>query len=1493
MKNNKNYTGLEIAVIGMACRLPGANNLQEFWYNLENGIESIHVFSDDELKTLGVNEAIFSQTNYVKAAGIIKDKDCFDSAFFEYRPEEAALMNPLHRVFHECIWEAIEDAGCNPDTVKNGIGIFAGCGEDLNWKAYSKIRNRQGDIDDFTLSQLNNKDYIASLLSYKLNLKGPSVSINTACSTSLVAINAACKSLLFGDASIILAGGVTIKTEVQRGYVYQEGMINSSDGHCRAFDKEASGTINGEGAGVVVLKRMQDAIDDRDHIYCIIKGSAINNDGKSKVGFTAPSIEGQADCIKRALKFSKVESNSISYVEAHGTGTKLGDPIEIEALNIAFGNNKLHRCAVGSVKTNIGHVDAAAGIAGFIKTALSLKNKRIPPTLHYKQSNPEIDFASGPFYVNTSLTDWISYQGFPLRAGVSSFGIGGTNAHVIMEEAPTIQYQEEGHANKLLLLSAKTEDSLKKYISILIQFLLADKDINLEDMCFTYQTSRKHFNFRKALLFNQKNQLLDILRNDDKEFQIVKNENPNTPVVFMFSGAGSQYINMGWDLYTTDTFFKTILDEALLALNDITGINYKDIIFSESQSDLQIHEMIHTQPVIFVFGYSLAKLLMQYGIEPQEIIGHSIGEYIAACISGIFSFNDALKLVVIRGKLMDKMPAGAMISVFTQRDNADRYTSDKISLAAINGSDQVVYSGDVTAIEKLIYKLTEDDISYVRLNASHAGHSYMIDNIIEEYRVELQSVSMSSPYLTMVSNVTGQVITNEEACSVNYWVKHMRDTVQFSNGLDTLLSDAESKIFIEIGAGHSLVNLLRQKKYSSNKIFVYNIIRHPKEAENDANFFTDKIGKLWEHGVFINWEKYNLHTKRRKISLPTYQFQRFRYPCEVNPFNLLPQITFDDLNEAKNNPSEWFYCVQWNQSPWLPAIAQTMSSDTILIFSKDSFLTNFLINFFSSQNVVCIVVEVGNCFEKMNNQLFRINPASEADYNALFQSLYNHHTIPSRIIHLWQFGNNASQNDEEYDQAESLELGYQSLLNIAKTLFSLSVTKEIQFEMIVSGLFNVLGNEKISPIKSTSIAALKVIEKEFPNVKGRIIDVNNLSDDYLSFLLIELQHFPNNIEVAIRGTNRYIKQYSKIDFSLPKTQNSFKQYGCYLLTGANGAMANIISEFLAENYHAKLVLIGRRKLEDGIIEKLRLKGAKIVFIEAEMDDSKKIIEEIITAEKELGPVIGVIHTAGVVDVGGVIVRRTKQDDYKVFAPKITGTNILYNYFKDRKIDFFLNCSSLAATSAPFGEVAYAAANLYMDFLADARTVPFPIISVEWTAIKEKGAAIKSMQNKSQGEKDFLLKYGLSMSEVISVLEIAIYLKLPIQIISKQNLYASLNNDNDLTAMTEAERNNTKARERPDISSIYKAPVSDIEKKLISMIEKFLGIKTVGIEDNLFELGMDSLKAMVLSKRINKEFLTSLTIKDFFVFPNVKNIAREIEEKKWISSESSKEFVSII
>lgn len=880
-------TGLEIAIIGLSGRFPGAKNIDEFWQNLQTGKESISFFSDSELEAAGIETEILKNPQYIKAGGILEDIDLFDSGFFGFTPREAEIMDPQHRLFLECAWEALENAGYVSGNSR-AIGVYGG--SSINTYLLNNLypnRYFLESVGNYQILISNDKDFLTTWVSYKLDLRGPSVAIQTACSTSLVAVHLACQSLLNGECDIALAGGVSVGVPQKEGYFYNEGGILSPDGHCRAFDANAKGTVSGDGVGIVALKRLTDAIADNDTIHAVIKGSAINNDGSIKVGYTAPNLDGQAEVIRAAQQMAEIEPETISYIEAHGTGTALGDPIEIAALTKAFRASTQAKgfCAIGSLKTNIGHLDAASGVAGLIKTVLALKHQQLPPSLHFEQPNPKIDFALSPFYVNSKLSKWSVATS--RRAGVSSFGVGGTNAHVILEQAPLRKDSSISRPWQLLLLSAKTSSALETASANLAQHLKENPEINLADVAYTLQVGRKAFNYRRSLVCRNLSEAVNALSNPDSPAVSTKfQESAKQANVFLFPGQGSQYINMGLELYQVEPKFREIIDKCSQLLLPHLGFDLRTVLYPdlETQNSELLNQTAIAQPALFVIEYALAQLWMGWGIHPQAAIGHSLGEYVAACLSGVFSLEDALALVAARGRMMQALPSGSMLAVPLSEDEVNSLLNEELSLAAINSDRLCTISGTTEAIDRLEQQLTSLDIHCRRLHTSHAFHSAMVEPILDSFKNLVKQVMLNPPSFSYISNVTGTWITATQATDPEYWVKQLRNTVRFADGLGELLQQPD-RVLLEVGPGTTLSSLAKRHPKKNSEQTILSSLRHPQDKQSDLSFLLGTLGQLWLAGVNIDWSGFYQKERRYRLPLPTYPFERQRFWIEANLSN--------------------------------------------------------------------------------------------------------------------------------------------------------------------------------------------------------------------------------------------------------------------------------------------------------------------------------------------------------------------------------------------------------------------------------------------------------------------------------------------------------------------------------------------------------------------------------------------------------------------------------
>lgn len=868
-----------VAIIGMAGRFPGAANVEELWHNLCQGVESVTFFQDEELDP-GIPDQQRRDPTYVKARGVLKNAECFDAAFFGITPREAELMDPQQRVFMETAWEALENVGYVPEQFRGSIGVYAGAHNNSYYPMALALRpDLIARLGEFQTMLANEKDYLATRTAYALNLNGPAISLNTACSTSLVAVVEAVHALLGRQCDIALAGGVAVTCPQNSGYLSQEGGMLSPDGHCRPFDAAANGTLFSNGVGIVVLKRLEDAMADGDTIHAVIRGAALNNDGNRKMSFTAPAVDGQAEVIAMAQAQAGVDPATISYVEAHGTGTPLGDPVEIEALTQAFreGTERKQYCAIGSLKSNLGHLVSAAGVAGLIKTAMSLEHEQLPPSLHLKTPNPRINWASSPFYVNDRLTPW-PRQETPRRAAVSSFGVGGTNAHVVLEEAPAMPPAPKESSNEqLLVVSARNETALEEATRNLADYL-STAPASLADVSFTLQVGRRAFAQRRFLVARNNAEAAGLLRNPQaRPVETFPCDASDPGVIFMFPGQGTQYAGMGRDLYQHENVFRTWFDRCAQTVEGLLGRDLRNVLFAEDERTLD--QTRYAQPALFTIGYALAKLWQSWGVEPAAMLGHSVGEFVAACLAGVFSLEDGLRMVVRRAELMQAQPTGGMLSVRLPADKVAAWLDPTCAIASINGPSLCVVSGSEDSLRRIQKLCDRENVVYRRLRTSHAFHSPMMDAVVEPFAQVVRQVKLSRPRIPILSTVTGTWLTEAQATDPAYWSGHLRATVRFADAVAAVLKEP-GKVLLEVGPRNTLATLARQQIADRGQATVIASLETSKDGQSERAAMLLAAGRMWLAGAPLHWP--GLHEEgRRRVPLPTYPFQRQRYWVEL------------------------------------------------------------------------------------------------------------------------------------------------------------------------------------------------------------------------------------------------------------------------------------------------------------------------------------------------------------------------------------------------------------------------------------------------------------------------------------------------------------------------------------------------------------------------------------------------------------------------------------
>jgi acyl transferase domain-containing protein/thioesterase domain-containing protein/D-arabinose 1-dehydrogenase-like Zn-dependent alcohol dehydrogenase/acyl carrier protein len=1354
MNNTETY---KIAIIGLAGRFPQAIDLEYFWTLLKNGREAVVEFSDEKLLATGIDPALLQHPDYVKSGMVIPGIADFDADFFEMSARDAEITDPQQRLFLECAWQVLEQAGYPPATTDASIGVYAGV-SDNRYLSHCLEPNRETllpTVGAYRLFTLSGKDYIATRTAYKLNLTGPAMSIQTACSTSLVAVHVACQSLLNMECDMVLAGGASIAVPQEQGYLYQEGMIMSPDGHCRAFDAQAQGTTGGGGVGVVLLKRLDDALADGDTIHAVIRGSAINNDGADKIGYTAPSVSGQSAVILEAQSVAEVHPDEISYIEAHGTGTPLGDPIEIQALTQAFRAKTQRKgyCAIGSVKTNIGHADAAAGIAGLIKTILALKHQKLPPSLHYERPNPQIDFANSPFFVNHQLVDWKADEATPRCAGVSSFGVGGTNAHVIVEEAPALESSGPSRPLQLITLSAKTPTALESATHNLSDWLQSHEEIALADVAYTLNQGRQSFAYRRSLVCSDINDALQQLGNP-AGLAISKASEKARTVVFLFPGQGSQYLNMTRNLYASESVFKNAFDECTTLLTPSLGLNLRDLLYSDNeQHHATLKQTAYTQPALFAVEYALAKLWMAYGVQPRAMLGHSIGEYVAACLAGVFSLEEALVLVATRGQLIQSLPSGAMLAVPLSEEEIQPWMTTEVSLAAVNDSKRCVVSGTHQAMASLQQALQAQGIESRALQTSHAFHSHLLEPILAPFSQKVGQMKLRPPKIPYLSNFTGDWIRSEQATDPQYWVSHLRHAVRFADNVQALFKH-QTDILLEVGPGQTLLAMMRQEpEYSDRAVLVASLPRQ-RDTENQAEItqFLHTLGQLWSQGVDIHWPAFYAEEKRHRLPLPTYPFERQRYWIDA-PKRQVHQATGKSRVQSKDNNTDskhWLYRPDWIKSAISNTTAVGTKAQHWVLFEDHCGVSQQLQQALLQQGHTVTTVQVNTTFKQQTANAYCINPQQAEDYESLVRTLAQTE-FPSQWLHCWMISQEPSDNP--FEQSElALQLGFYSLLYLTQALGKCNINKPLDITVLSNQMQAVIDSDPVQPEKATLLGAVKTIGQEANNLHCRSIDITIPFDNepQIQSLLLELLTPINESVIAYRQGQRWTQNYQSVLWQSSLPTHRLRQQGTYLITGGLGGIGLSLADYLAHHVQAKLILIGRsafpakmawqnylseHEKTDAIVQKihrlqkLEKEGAEVLVYNADVADRRQMQEVIESSQQHFGEIHGVIHAAGIPD-GALIANRDSQTSALVLAPKVTGTLVLNQLLSEQPLDFFVLCSSLASIVGIAGQVAYCAANAFQDAFAQAqRHHPQTLFTaINWDTWQKVGMAVKAVNN---------------------------------------------------------------------------------------------------------------------------------------------------------------------
>lgn len=1332
----------------MAGRFPGASSVRELWGLLREGREAVRWLTDDELRAAGVSEDELADPNYVRAALPLPDMEMFDAEFFGFSPKEAAILDPQHRHFLECCWEAFEDAAHDPRRFEGAIGVFAGAGMH-SYFALNILSNADliRDTGLFLLRHTgNDKDFLTTRASYLLNLQGPSVAIQTACSTSLVAVHTACQSLLSGECDMALAGGVTIELPAGRGYRYTPGEILSKDGHCRAFDKDATGTLFGSGAGVVVLRRLEDALADGDHIRAVILGTAVNNDGSRKAGYLAPSVDGQAQAAIEALAIADIDPSTIDYVEAHGTGTLVGDPIELQAMSQAYGGTQAKQfCGVGSIKTNIGHLDTAAGVAGLIKVALALEHGEIPASLNYEAPNPHFDLASSPFYVTREAKAW-PRGGKPRRAAVNSVGVGGTNAHIIVEEVPDRPRSlGKRDAWTLFTLSAKSETALDRSLDRWADYVTgAAASFDLHDAAYTTRVGRRTFEHRCAIVARDLPGLGAALRRELPNRVargIASTGSGSKPeVVFMFPGGGAQFPGAGRELYEQVPAFRQAVQSCFEHMPATAPRDLHALMLERQPTDeraaFDLQDPRYGLPALFVLEYALARMWMSWGVRPAALIGHSAGEYAAAAIAGVMSLADALSVVCLRSELFGSLPRGAMTAVDMSPQELLGIAGVDIDIAAVNAPAACVASGPEPVIEMVEQRLSERGRESQRLRIAVAAHSRALDGVLNKFRARLAEISLSPPEIPIVSNLTGGRAMNGTLASPEYWVRHLRETVRFGDGIREALS-APNRILLETGPGQTLVSLARLNALDGRKAMAVVTSTPPAhEADSELASAYTSAGRLWAHGVDVDFAAMPGLAEGKRIPVPTYAFDRRHHWIEpgAGPSNS-PRAT---RPARLSSIEDWLSSPQWAPTP-LPASAQKQVGGGWLVFADEGPLSEALHAELVRRGVALTVVTSAECYARTPGR-FQLRPGSAADYERLFTELAEDGALPETFVHLWSLS-----APDKGSSRELQTLVFDSALQICRRLQLTETGSAVRLQLVTQGAFAVDGEPVPHPERAALLGPTRVAPLEIPSLRTQLIDVDieAAAPEMAEALLTELAADLHDDLVALRRGERWTQSYRRkqVNSAENLTAPGLSRSGVHVITGGLGDIGLALADYLAQPGGAKLALLGRSSLppragwseilrqqpHSVVAQKIRAVtalerlGAELLLMPVDVADERALGAALDEVRRRFGRIDSVFHTAGVLRDAPMFEKGSSEIDV-VMGPKLGGARALAALIPDGSVGTFAVFSSTSVVTGVPGQVDYIAANAAAAAIAEARSDG---LVVDWGAWSDIGMAARA------------------------------------------------------------------------------------------------------------------------------------------------------------------------
>ncbi|MEU0685708.1 type I polyketide synthase [Streptomyces uncialis] len=1487
-----------IAIIGMACRVPGARNVKEFWENLTAGRESITRFSRDDQIGKGVPAELVDNPAYVSAAPVLDGMDEFDAGFFGMSPREAETTDPQQRLFLELSQTALEDAGYDPHTYEGSIGVYGGCGPDTyRWRNVERNAEILDSTNWMAVSVGNYPDLLTTRVSYKLGLRGPSYDLQTSCSTSLVAVHVACEALLREECDIALAGGVMIELPHGVGYLH-DGGVESMDGHCRPFDASANGTVWSSGGGIVVFKRLSEAIRDGDTIRAVVRGTAINNDGATKSGITAPSVAGQTDAARRALARAGVEPRSVGYVEAHGTGTLVGDPVEVAGLTNVYGagSDENGWCLLGSVKSNLGHLSQAAGVVGLVKVVLSMQHGQIPPTVNYTEANPALELENSPFRVAAATEAWTS-EGQPRRAGVSSFGIGGTNAHAVIEEAPARTATGASRTKHLLQLSAQSPEALDRALADIAEHSTQNPDLNAVDVSHTLRVGRAAHRYRAFAVTSTSSADLSTTLTQQEGWH--RGSAGKTPprVAFLFSGQGSQYPGMAADLHGQEPIFRDAVEKCLTALDPELADALRKLVLDGTGDRTELDRTALTQPALFIVEYALAMLWKSWGVEPDAMIGHSVGEYVAAVVAGVFLLPDAVRLVARRGQLMQSLPAGAMLSVQLGKGQELGDLPLDISVACFNAPGAMVLAGPVESITEFSHSMRGRGFDVRRLRTSHAFHSSMMEPILSEFEAEVAAVTRNAPVKPYLSNVTGTWVTAEQAQDPVHWADHLRLPVRFSDAVETLYGEGHWAM-VECGPGTQLAGLALAQAPSDAT--VVNSLPSPKSPTDALTTITTAAGRLWTAGIPLS----GFGDPGRRTPLPTYPFQRQQHWAHPDT-PVIRGGTSSPVGIAAPDPVEkWFHTESWSQDT-SPGDRDSISR--CILFGADD-RAKRIGAALRHQGAAVFHIAPGTSYERIDDGHYRIDPRDAAHYEQLVRDIGVPGRRWGRIVHAWSLSLPSADGDPNATE-RAQDLGFYSLMHLVQALTSSGVPGPVHLDVLTSGAQDVVGGDLTRPEQATVAGIVKVLPLEATAFSVRQIDCEpepNRAGE-ASLIAAEVLRAPGRTEsVALRNARRWTPDYRRVRLDSRPKGTGLREGGVYLITGGLGGIGLTLAEDLARSVRAKLVLTSRiglpprgswdryiaargtadrssRAIE--AVRRMEAHGAEVLVIAADVTSEPDMEELRSRIVSTYGSLDGAIHAAGV-PTGTMLETQDRKESEEVLAPKLRGTLVLHRALVALSPDFLLLCSSITAAFGRLGHADYCAGNSFLDaFSRSAGPGDTRVISVGWDAWLNIGMAVDQSEPDSLRLARHAARRGVS-TDSVSVEEPDVGINPADGVDAFHRIIASGVKAHVLTTVLPVPA--ARAGWQVDVTALDAEPAGEdsdamrpaaestdgegLEQVLAGIWARALGHPKVGLDKDFVELGGDSLTAIRLLSRIREATGVNLPRRSLFDASTVRELA---------------------